>query len=157
MSKRVKIGDVVEIQTCKGLAYCQVTHTRKSWGSLLRVLPGFLERRPKGFHEILQQEEKFATFFPLQFAVSHGIFKIVANEAVPERALKFPLFRAAGFIDRKGRVHDWWLWDGEQEWQIGKLKKKQLKLPILEVINDTLLVERIEGGWIPREQSTEQG
>ena len=41
------------------------------------------------------------------------------------------------------------LFDGVNEWPIGKLTKEQKHLPFNEVWNDTLLVERIESGWTP--------
>ena len=156
MAKRVKIGDVVEIVTSRGMAYSQVSHIKKRWGSLLRVLPGFFHERPMDFSEIVQRKEDFVTFFPLQAAVSRSVVEIVGNEEVPPRARVFPLFRNPGSIDREGRIHDWWLWDGEREWQVGKLKRSQLKLPILGVMNDTLLIERIEEGWKPENQPADQ-
>ncbi|KKQ94781.1 MAG: hypothetical protein UT18_C0007G0037 [candidate division CPR2 bacterium GW2011_GWC2_39_10] len=76
---------------------------------------------------------------------------IVGNEPVSEEFNKLPLFRARGGIDTDGKVVSWWLWDGEKEWKIGNLTPEQRKLPIREVINDTLLIERIESGWKPEE------
>ena len=149
MSRRVKTGDVVEIPTSRGFAYAQCVHVDKQWGHLLRVLPGFYDERPADFAALVAAEERFVTFFPLQAAVSRKIFQIVANEPVPPKAQQLPLFRAAGFIDRQGIVHDWWLWDGTKSWRIDRLTEEYKKLPILEVINDTLLIERIETGWTP--------
>ena len=82
---------------------------------------------------------------------------IVGHEPVPEAAQSFPLFRAAGFVDREGRVHDWWLWDGERAWRIGKLSDAQRALPIRAVWNDTALIERIEEGWTPATDRRSQG
>lgn len=149
MAKRVKIGDVIEITTAEGLVYAQCSHKNKEWGHLLRILPGFHEERPCDYSILVKLKESFVVFFPLQAAVSKGIFQIVANEEVPPEAQKFPLFRAAGYSDKQGYVHDWWLWDGEKEWQIGRLTEELKKLPIRQIINDTLLIEWIETGWTP--------
>jgi hypothetical protein len=146
---RIRIGDVVEIATAKGLAYAQCTHQHKQWGELLRILPGFFGARPSGFAELVTQREAFVVFFPLKAAVSRKLVSIVGNEQVPLEAQKFPLFRAAGFVDRSGRVREWWLWDGERSWQIGNLTDEQRRLPIQEVCNDTALKEMIEEGWTP--------
>ena len=116
---------------------------------MIRILPGFFEERPPDLCELVKEKEKFVTFFPLQAAVNRKIFEVVENCDVPQSAKQFPLFRAAGWIDRKGRVLDWWLWDGERSWRIGKLTQDQLKLPIRSVINDTLLIQNIEEDWTP--------
>jgi hypothetical protein len=98
------------------------------------------------------QRERFVVFFPLQTALNRSIFSVVAHEELPESAKQFPVFRAAGHIDREGRVHDWWLWDGEREWKVGQLTTEQRQLPLLELWNDTLLIERIEKEWTPEHE-----
>jgi hypothetical protein len=47
------------------------------------------------------------------------------------------------------KVDNWWLWDGVKEWRIGKISAEQRKLSFREVVNDTMLRERIEEGWTP--------
>ncbi len=157
MAKRVRIGDVIEIPTAKGLAYAQLSHNVKRWGSLLRILPGFRASRPERFSDLVGQKERFVVFFPLQAAVNRNIFEVVEHEEVPEHARPLPLFRAAGFIDREGHVHDWWLWDGETNRKIGNLDDETRKLPMLEVWNDTLLIQRIEEEWTPATDHRSQG
>jgi hypothetical protein len=152
MSKKSKPGDVVEIKTKRGLAYAQYALRKPRWGALIRVLPGFHNTRPDEFAVLVKQSERFVTFFPLQAAIDRQLFEIVAHEPVPASAHKLPLFRAAGHIDREGFIHDWWLWDGEKSWRIGKLNPEQRKLPIQEVVNDTLLIQRIEEEWTPEKQ-----
>jgi hypothetical protein len=149
MAKRVKIGDIVEVETARGMAYIQMTHKVEKWGALIRVIHGLFESRPENLQRLSESESDFVTFFPLQVAINRNIFEIVGHGPVPAQAQIFPLFRDAGFIDRSGKVHDWWLWDGEKAWRVRKLSVEQRYLPIREVINDTLLIERIEEGWRP--------
>jgi len=149
MGKRIKLGDVIEIPTSRGLAYAQYALRKEQWGALIRVLPGFFEKRPPTLCDLVTQKERFVTFFPLQAAVNRRIFEVVENCETPESAKAFPLFRAAGYVDRQGKVHDWWLWDGEREWRIGNLSQAQVKLPIRSVINDTLLIKEIVDEWSP--------
>jgi len=154
MAKRLKIGDIVEIETKKGLAYIQYVYHHDEpprYGRLIRVLPGFFDKTPASFSELVKQKERFVTFCPIVQAVNKGYMHIVGNEPVSEEFNKLPLFRARGGIDTDGKVVSWWLWDGEKEWKIGNLTPEQRKLPIREVINDTLLIERIESGWKPEE------
>jgi len=149
MAARVRIGDVIEVPTSRGLAYVQHVCNNEKYGALVRILPGFYADRPAELSDVVKTLERFVTFFPLQAAISRGIFQIVGNEDLPPASKRFPLFRAAGFVDRAGRVHDWFLWDGEREWKVGQLTDEQRALPIRSVWNDTLLVQRIEEEWTP--------
>jgi hypothetical protein len=149
--KRPQIGDIVEITTSKGLAYALYSHEHDKqprMGSLLRVLPGLFSKRPETFSEMTQKKEQFAVFFPLRAAVKQGIVQIIAHEKLPDWAIRFPVFRN-GLPDRYGKVHDWWLWDGEKEWKVGKLTPEMRLYPDLGVVNDTRLIEMIEAGYNP--------
>lgn len=135
-----KIGDIFEITTVKGLAYAQYTHENKLMGGLIRVFDRIYDARPNDFKAVVHGAVRFSTFLPVRQAVKQKIFLVVANEEVSAENMKFPLFRASGL-----NPNDWWLWDGEKEWQVGTLSSEQKKLPIREVCNDTYLIERIEG------------
>ncbi|MFA6295295.1 MAG: hypothetical protein WC666_02625 [Candidatus Paceibacterota bacterium] len=149
MKNRVKIGDIIEIKTKKGLAYAQFSHRHAQYGALIRVLPGFFQETPINFTELASIKESFVTFFPLQAAVNRSIVHVVSNCKIPDFAKSFPLFRTGieDSITRKVKV--WWLWDGINEWKIDKLTDEQYKLPLRGIWNDTLLIERIESGWTP--------
>jgi hypothetical protein len=149
MAKRIRIGDVIEIQTRKGLAYAQFTHKHPRYSALIRVLPAFSEERPNDLRETVEKRARFVTFIPLQAAVNRSLLAIVANYPVPEEAQKFPLFRAGMVDPRSRKVEVWWLWDGEKEWRVGDVAPEQWGLPILGIWNDTMLIHRIESGWTP--------
>lgn len=150
MPKKIRIGDIVEIPTSKGMAYAQYSHAAKGEGGvIIRVLVGLFKKRPDSFEEVVEKKHKFITPFPLGPAINRGIFNVVGNVEVPDEEKIFPLFRAAGATDEEGIVKVWWLWDGEKEWPIGILPSKYIRLPILWVPNDTALVEMIEEGWTP--------
>src|SRR5262249_41963980 len=88
-------------------------------------------------------------FFPLKSELRHAdtVFKIIGNEPIPEWAIPFPIFRN-GLPDREGKVNQWWLWDGEKEWKVGKLTPEEVRsYPGLGVANDTALIQMIENGW----------
>jgi hypothetical protein len=142
-----RIGDVVEIQTGKGLAYALYTHEHREYGSLLRVFGRTFSERPDILSSLVVEGPQFETFFPLIAAQRRKIVAIAGTVDVPARLRKFPTFRAPGGISRDGRVLNWWLWDGEKEWRIDALNEEQKQLPICEIVNDTLLIERIESGW----------
>jgi hypothetical protein len=147
--KRPQVGDVVEIKTSKGLAYAQYTHEHTKpprYGSLLRVLPGIHAARPGSFSELVDEKEQFVVFFPLVAAVKKAIVEIVGHEDLPEWAVPFPVFRS-GLPDREGKIHVWWLWDGEKQWKVGDLTPEMRFFPQEEVVNDTRLIEMIETGY----------
>ncbi|WP_141100995.1 hypothetical protein [Roseateles aquatilis] len=153
-TRRVKIGDIVEIETKDGLRYGQYSDRHKSYGAVLRMFGGAYSIRPESFDEMVQQEPVFICLVPLGAAVSRGIFAVAGNAALPLAVIKFPLFRS-GIVDPSTRkVRTWWLWDGESEWRIGDLTEAQRKLPIRGVWNDTMLIHRLESGWTPETDST---
>jgi len=149
MARAVKIGDVVEILTTRGLAYAQCTHRHTQpprYGYLIRILPGFHAVRPTSFDALVKQRDLFRVFYPLGSAISRGLVVWAARELVPDSVISFPTFRC-GVPASDGRVQTWWLWDGSREWPVASLTPAQRSLPIREVINHNLLLERIESEY----------
>ncbi len=145
MSKRPKLGDIVEIPLPgNGTGYAQYTHKHKQYGALLRVFQ--IRRKVEDIADLSNSPLQFTSFFPLGAAVNRGIVSIVGNLPVKDEFQAFPIFRT-GVVNASGVVEVWWLWDGESETRIGKLTPKQMEYPIRGVINDTLLIERICTGW----------
>jgi len=147
-----RVGDVVEIPTSSGRAYAQVVQKVRSHGPLLRVLDGFWEERPDDLASLVEGSARFYVFFPVGAAVSLGAVTNAGHVPVPAQARSFPLLRRRGKILADGRVVDWWLWDGEKLWRAGKLNDQMRSLSIAELVNDTLLVERLESGWRPEDE-----
>ena len=145
MSKRPKIGDIVEIPlSTSRLGYAQYTHKHKKYGELLRVFRQ--TDQISEMQEFEKAEHLFTTFFPLGSALNRGIVSIVGNLPIRAEFKNFPVFRA-GLPNQQGKVEVWWLWNGESEEKIGVLSDEQMKYPIRGIINDTLLIERICDGW----------
>ncbi len=138
---------MIEIDTPDGLAYAQYTHEHRDpprFGSLLRVVPGVYSERPTDFASLVEQEERFSVFFPLGAALNRGIFRIVANVAVPKTKRAFPVF---GSLSDDGKF--WWMWDGKREWKARSPRQRRPRA-LDEIWNDTLLVERIaDANWTP--------
>jgi hypothetical protein len=157
----VRFGDVIAIPTARGLALAQYTHKAKLYGALIRVLDGFWpdlsaaagSAAAGSVAAAASAQTAFWTFFPVNAALKKGLVEKVGHAEIPEAARAFPLMRKRGQIapGPGGRVLDWWLWDGDKEWKIGALSPGQEELSLAEVVNDTLLIERIESGWRPRD------
>jgi hypothetical protein len=149
-----KIGDVIEIQTSKGLAYVQYTHEHKGpgtiWGSLIRVLEGFYKTRPsnKELAEIVNKPHRFQTFCPVHRMVNIGDWERVGNFPVPEFAQKFPIFKNCHHTPEiKPEDKNWSLWDGEKSWRVGKLSlEEQMKYPKILFYPGVSLIHAIETG-----------
>jgi hypothetical protein len=145
----IKSGDVFSISTSKGYAFFQYVKKLPPMGAMIRVLPGIFDRVPGDLSDLVSRETNFWVFFPVAAAEKLGIVKKIQNIQVPIHAMETPVFRA-GIVDPSTkRVETWWFWNGEKEWMVGEISEEQRKLPIRQAWNDTLLVERIEEGWLP--------
>ena len=153
VAKRVKVGDVVEIATKKGLAYALYTHRDPQWGALLRVTDGLFETTPADLNAVVKRPLLFSAFFPLQQAVNQGIVSVVGTVPVPDDLSEFPTFRSGPIDPVTKKVSSWWLWDGREQWQVQALSSVQRTFPLREIVNDTLLIQRIENGWKPEIES----
>jgi len=147
--KKIKFGDVYEINTPKGLAYIQYTYKEDVYGCLIRVLPGIFDTRPLSFSQLSQARELYFVFFPVGAAASKGIIKHVANEPIPQFAQQRPPMRKHGGIDADGKVLNWWIWDTKEEILVDQLNEEQRCYSIASIWNDTMLIERISSGWMP--------
>ncbi|WP_064684558.1 hypothetical protein [Rhizobium bangladeshense] len=147
MTKRIKIGDIIQILTSKGGSYAQVTHKHSRYGHLLRVFDGFRADRPNNLAEVVASPVLFSAFFPVQKAVGEGLVANVGNSSVSAANSGFPTFRTST-RDREGRRGPWWLWNGETEVMLTRgLSDEDKKYPVRGIISAPLLIERIEKGY----------
>lgn len=147
----MQVGDVIEIPTPKGRAYAQYTHRHERYGELIRVLPGLFDERPD-VSELVVQPERFVAFYPLAAIIGDDDdVRIISNEAVPEEARRFPLFKTGRRDPSTGQVKTWWLWDGEHEWPVSSLQEQHRRLSPRAIVNHELLVDRIATGWRPED------
>lgn len=149
MAKRKKLGDIIEIPVKGGFAYAQYVNEIEKYGSLLLVFPEINDIRLSDFSK-LYLGEYYYVCFPLTAALNKNIFQVVANEAVPSFATDIPVFKT-GFFAKEGGIVEgsWYLWDGKKDWKVGTLTKEMENYPDRGIINDTMLIVRIEKGWRP--------
>lgn len=144
----IKIGDVFVIATTSGKAYFQFVKKIPPMGSLIRVLPGTYHDEPD-LDVLVEEKTNFWIFFPASAALKQGIIQKANSCTVPTHSKETPTFRAGVVDPSTGRVDAWWFWNGEKEWKVGEITEEQRKFPIRGTWNDTLLVQRIEEGWLP--------
>lgn len=146
---RLKIGAIIEIPTSRGFAYAQYTHRNPIYGDLIRIIAGFHPLTPHNLDCVAKMPHSFVAFFPLGAAIQRKIFKIVGFQPVPDFATNFPIFKSSWRHPKTNEVTTWFLWDGEKEWKVDQLSEEEKKYPICSIWNDTLLIQRIEEGWLP--------
>lgn len=149
---RPRIGDLIEVETSKGLAYLQYTHhTDDAFNQyLLRAIEGLYASRPDDLDALAGKLHIFQTFTALGSALQGRMMRIVHNAPVPAFAARFPLFKAEGAIDRDGRVLNWWLWDGKCSIFIGDVLPKEFyRLPEQSFLSFEALVHMLETQWRP--------
>lgn len=140
-----KKGEVYSIETNKGEAYFQYHSRNKLMGPLIRVLVGEY-REPVDLNILVEGATRFWVFFPVDAAFKENIIKKHGVFEIPGHAKNFPLFRGGNGV---GKIDVWWFWDGEREWKVGDISAEQRKMPIRGIWNDTMLISRIESGWLP--------
>lgn len=141
-------GDVFEVRTEKGLAYCQYTHWHEEFGELIRALPGLYASRPEDLSALIARPSLFRVFYPLAEAVRRKLVEKVSSFPVPESESDFPLFRVRGLPDPKTmKVRNWSLWNGASQRPLGKLGRKYRRLPIRGIANHAMFVHYLETQW----------
>jgi hypothetical protein len=149
-SVKAQIGDIIEIPTSNGVAYAQYIRRVPERGALLAVMDGLDVTPATDLTEVVDRPLAFYVLFPLQAALTRDIVRRVGTIGVPYRFTRHPVLRSRGRVEPDGTVRDWWLWDGERRWRVEALDDAQRDLSLAEIVNDTLLVERLETGWRPR-------
>lgn len=150
---RPSIGSIVEIPVDGAFAYAQITHRHPKWGFLLRIFDSRLSRRPHSFVETAEATVQFSTFYPVATGERLGLVRVVGKVPVSAKNAEWPVFKAGMRNSATGKIENWWLWDGEREWNVGTLTAAQRKLPYREIVTGDLLHNRIRAGWTDEHES----
>ncbi len=152
--KRAKPGDVLEVQTPRGLAYVQYAGKHPEYGDAIRVLPGFFQTRPQDWSALLAQEGYF-TFYPVGAAVSQKLVAIASRQPIPPGRELPTRHRRSGWISPEGKIALWFIVDGAQETKRTELSEEEKRLFIASMWNHAFLVGRIVDEWRPEQQTSE--
>lgn len=145
--KRIKVGDVFEINTPKGKAYLQYVYNNPDITELIRVLHGKYYEQPNDLSSIIEGNELYLVHFPLKVAYKRGIVKLIGRFNVPNE-FQIPKNMRSLHVDVDGNriwyIVDYDTWRREP---VKELSNEQIKLSPWGTWNDTLLIERISEGW----------
>ncbi|MET4104059.1 MAG: hypothetical protein ACU0CB_13275 [Roseovarius sp.] len=136
-------GDIVEVETPKGLAYVQLTHTHPSYPPVVKFLSGPYKSRPENV-TVLATEESPMAMVPLSGVLKKLGLKHsrVENVEIPRGERKFPTFRMP-IRGKKGEIIYWWFWDGQGLTFSTELMETQEKLPMREVMSSDRFLEQL--------------
>src|SRR5690606_28614971 len=125
--RRIKVGDIFEINTLKGKAYLHYIYKDKITGDLIRILPGLYFDRPDSFDKLAGSNESFMVFFPLSAAYKQKMVEQVSYYAAD--SFEKPKYMRTEHIVR-GEFLGWHIIDTET-WQrqlVKTLTPEQKKL-----------------------------
>lgn len=137
-------GDVIEIETEKGLAFAQITHNHFSYPPVVRAIAGLRQSRPEDLKALVQGQTLFVAMIPLAGAMRQvgRRYEVIGNVPIPEDQRAFPIFRMP-IRDKKGDIVYWWFWDGRGLSYDTELTADQEKLPMREVMTGRRFLERV--------------
>lgn len=137
-------GDVVEIETEKGLAYAQITHRHPSYPPVVRAIAGLHQTRPDDLKSLVGGETLFVAMIPLDGAMRQAgrRCEVIGSVVIPEDQRAFPTFRMP-IRDKKGEIVYWWFWDGRGLSYDIDLTADQRELPMREVMTGRRFLERV--------------
>jgi hypothetical protein len=146
--KRIKLGDVFEIEITQGKAYFQYVFNNEMIGELIRVLPGIFETQFNDLPQLVNGETEYFIHFPVKAACKQKIIKFVGNYDLPN-SLSIPNYFRDDKRDRDGNLIGWQIvnyetWKRETVYQ---LTEEQKKLSPWGTWNDTFLIDRISEKW----------
>ncbi|MDN5925856.1 MAG: hypothetical protein L0I29_02120 [Hyphomicrobiales bacterium] len=136
-------GDIVEIETPRGLAYVQVTHDHRAYPQVVRALPDFYPKRPD-LDALARGKASFVAM--VQLSEAGGTMRKAGSAPIPEADRPFPTFKMEirDKIDGvRKEVAYWWFWDGEGLTYDTNPNTAMRNLPPREVLSAKRLVERM--------------
>ncbi|MDR0515655.1 MAG: hypothetical protein LBH25_01260 [Fibromonadaceae bacterium] len=148
MGRKNVIGLIFQLKTSKGPAYGLCTHEDTEYCQLVYLYPIGTQ-----LSKLKDATTQFCCFFPLRIALRQKIMKEIIKEVgrieIPTQLKDFPLFRVRMIPSNgPGKFHHWGFWDGQKAWFVGEINDEQRKMPIRGIWNDTLIIERLEEGYI---------
>ena len=150
MGKRMKIGDVFEIETPKGMGYFQYVYRNSETGfPLTRILPGLYSEEPENMADLVAQKELFLIHFMVNAALYHKLIRKIGNYEIPT-GLELPpkYVRRTEWV--RGKFNCWHIVDYETLYVkavVRELDEEQKKLSPSGMWNYNLLVARLAEGW----------
>lgn len=147
-----RIGDIIEINSKRGLAYAQYTHHHPEWNAVLRIFNGVFKSRPTDWAAIASLPVRFIVFFPLRSAVRQKAVAVVGSAPVDKNNIEFPVFRGGNKDMRTGKVYRWYLWKGGEYYSPDVPKSVLRTLSDFGSVDILFLEHLIDTEWSPEKE-----
>jgi hypothetical protein len=149
MSKRLIVGDVLELRCNAAFAYVAYAGEHDRLGDAIWVVPRLFATRPTDWEEVFGEKGYFV-FFRVYSVVREGLLSKVAHSARGSRPVPETV-RQRRYLDPKAPVQLWHLTsDGDSVVKADSdLSPEERAVPIAGIWNYLLLCERISQGWMP--------
>ena len=151
-NRPLRLGDILEVHTDAGRAYMQYVHHKKPFGSLVQILPGLHREKPTSFSELLQSQDSYYAFLPLEVLVNESMISIVGHEDIPTQSRKFPVMRKRGRvrpISEGGGTENWQIIEGDNSTKVTELSIDESHLSIIVIWPYPVLLKRLVAQWRP--------
>lgn len=148
--KRLKPGDVLQIQLENSYSYIQFVGKHADYGDVIRVLS---RRYPIPCHDpaAIANDTGYLAFYPAQAALRHDLVLIVGTVALPDGVDIPTVLRRRGNIDRHGKVLTWIIERDGIDTVREVLSDEERALPIASIWNHEMLLWRISENWRPEQ------
>lgn len=143
---KIKKGDVFKIETSIGYGFLQNIEITKSKTYYIRVLD-YISKKGNISQTEVNSVEKWCTEFILNIALRREIVHYVGNFEIP------PKFKIDKYARSKHSIRDeflgWFIVDRDSLKLKFKtnLSEKELRLSPHGIMNDTYIIERLQGNW----------
>jgi hypothetical protein len=148
--KKLKVGDIFEIETQNGFGYFQCMDIDKSKGELIKVFNKLYEIIPEELINIISVNDFYYYRFPLLNAYLKKIVRFVGNINI-DTNFQIPKYMREEHKIR-GDFLGWHIVNTETLFRklVKELSDDEKMLSEYGIINDSYLKEKLETGWSPK-------
>jgi len=145
-SKEINLGDIFSLETNKGTACFQcveIPFDVKNEVELIKVFYKLFDQKLFDL-DAVTQNDFFFTRFPLKAALRRKFVKKIGNMTLPEDFASPSFFRTENPFGK-----GWHIVNSKTLFRetVTELTEDQKKLSPWGIMNDTLIIERLEAGW----------
>lgn len=150
MMKTPKIGCVFEMPVNAGYAYGQYVFHHSERGALVGIYDSTFTSHLRSGVALAGIPFRFVVHFPVRAAARQGWIQLIDELPVPREYESYPKLRN-GFPDKNGKVHKWWINDGNRDVPVSNALDVKY-LSELRTVDIGYLEQLINEGWIPEKE-----
>jgi Immunity protein 26 len=156
---RLKVGDIFEIPLKKSrFAYAQCIYIDRGpdgYGPLMRIFDPITKESLDDAESIAQMQTAFYAFSGFNTKHVQERVRKLGNVTLSKKDAEPPMLKTTGDLKRR-RSSIWFLWTPKGLQEISSLPRKYDGLSLLQYVNLLALVDRIEKGWRPKDEISEE-